>query len=470
MPTDPNYTPLEKIAAARAIVRKTWPYIMDTIYGMTPRASKSTIAGTIQISKGLVLSFDENYINSLPKEVVAARLAHEASHILRGFFDRVLRVDDVRLYNIAADLPINSDLKNSGSWQLGDDGLYPSTFGFPEGKTTEEYYEMLKQKQQNGDPKLKALLAGGKKCGAGGCACSDEESDEIDSQKDEEGRPLGRSAAERKNIIRQTVQAMKQHIEQKGRGSMPSSFADLVDIEHKHSRIPWRDRLSHVIRELSDPIISGGDDFSMRHPSKRSYSRKLIRPGLIDQTLDPLFIVDTSGSMSAQQMMAGIDESIAVLQQMGIEEGWLCMVDAAVAMQPTRINFNELQGAIKFYGRGGTDFGPGLRAAVNMHPRPDLVFYWTDGDGYAPRTPCPIPVIWGITPHSHYTRRPAPWGTVVTITEDESHPDDDDDKFAAPHPPPAGYPGYEEGVADEEPDPDEYEKKEDDDSYLEDDD
>lgn len=460
MPTDPHFTPLEKIAVARAIVRKTWPYIMDTIYGMVPRASKNTIAGTIQISKGMVLSFDEDYINSLSKEVVASRLAHEASHILRGFFERVVLVDDVRLYNIAADLPINSDLKKSGVWQMGDDGLYPSTFGFPDGKSTEEYYEMLKQKKQANDPTLKAILGGKGKVGCGGCACSDEDGEQLDEEKDENGNRIGRSAAERKNIVRQTVQAMKQHIEQKGRGNMPSAFAELVEMEHKHSRIPWRDRLAHIIRDLSGPIISGGDDFSMRHPSKRSYSRKLIRPGLIDQTLDPLFIVDTSGSMSPTQMMAGIDESIAVLQQMGIEEGWLCMVDAAVAMKPTRINFNDLQGAIKFQGRGGTDFGPGLRAAVNMHPRPDLVFYWTDGDGYAPRTPCPIPTIWGVIPHSHYTRRPAPWGAVVTITDDESHPDDDDNQLASPNQPPHGYPGYEEGEVDQEPDLEEYSSKE----------
>jgi hypothetical protein len=168
--------------------------------------------------------------------------------------------------------------------------------------------------------------------------------------------------------------------------------------------------------------------------------------------------------------MAGIDESIAVLQQMGIEEGWLSMVDAAVAMKPKRINFTDLMGEIKFLGRGGTDFGPGLRSAVSMHPRPDLIFYFTDGDGYAPRTPCPIPVVWGVIPYSHYTRRPARWGTVVTITDNESHPDDDEQSFKAPINPPVGYPGYEEGETDEEPDPDEYEKREDDYSNMNEDD
>jgi hypothetical protein len=84
-----------------------------------------------------------------------------------------------------------------------------------------------------------------------------------------------------------------------------------------------------------------------------------------------------------------------------------------------------------------------------MHPRPDLIFYWTDGDGYAPRTPCPIPTIWGIVPDTHYTRRPAPWGAVVTITDDEKHAADDEENYLPPHEPPQGYKGYDDEV--EEP-------------------
>jgi predicted metal-dependent peptidase len=464
-----DLTPGEKFASARAIVRKHWPYIMDTVYAITPRPSANTLFKTMQLSPGLVLSYDVAYVNGLSKEELASALVHEVSHFLRDFFGRIAKVDNPQLYGIAADLPINHDLKKSGIWTMRSDWLYPSTFGFPDGKATEEYYEMLKQNQN--DPKVKSILAGLKKeIGCGTCGIPGSAGMEVDQEKGEDGQPIGRTPGERKSIVRQTVQAMKQEMETKGRGSLPSFFSELVDLEHKPSRIPWRDRLAYVIRYLSGPIISGGDDFSLRHPSKRSFTRRLLRPGLIDQTLDPLFIVDTSGSMSQKQMMAGISESLAVLQQMGIEEGWLCMVDAAVAMKPKRINFSDLVGEIKFLGRGGTDFGPGLRAAVNMYPRPDLIFYWTDGDGYAPRSPCPIPTVWGVVPHSHFTRRPAKWGTVVTITDDESHPEDDESSFQSPFLPPAGYPGYEEGTVDEEPDSEEYEKDENDFTNLDDDD
>ena len=166
--------------------------------------------------------------------------------------------------------------------------------------------------------------------------------------------------------------------------------------------------------------------------------RKIIRPGLVDAQLVPLFILDTSGSMDEKMMWTGINETVQVLQQMGIDEGYLCMADAEVAMEPKMVRLSELKVPMVFHGRGGTDFRPALLAAENMFPRPDLIFYWTDGDGWASPEPCSIPTIWGVIPHRYYgnrVRRPASWGEVVVITENPEVPDDEDD-FLDPHTPP----------------------------------
>lgn len=445
-------TPEEKLAAARALVRKKWPYIMSTIYGMIPR--RYSDFPTMFITKGMILAYNPEYVNTLDRDELAAALVHESFHVLRGYFDRVLLIDEDsrKLYGMAADLPINDDLKNAG-WKTRPEWLYPETFGFSKGKSSEEYYDMLRR---NPPPQVKKLLLHGSGIGAGSCGSPSETIEKLlDGEKDEKGNALGRSPLDKKSMIRQTIQDMAQHIAQKGRGSVPSWMQELVNLEHRPSRIPWRDRLQHVMREMSGPIISGGDDYSLKHPSKRSFSRRIHRPGLVDSILTPLFIVDTSGSMSQKQMMSGIDESIAILTQLGIDEAYLCMVDAAVASPPKRISLADLVGEIEFKGRGGTDFGPGFRAAMKMYPRPDMIFYWTDGDGYAPRTPCPIPTVWGVVPHSHYTRRPARWGEVVTITDNENHPDDDDENFQKPLLPPSGYPGYDDEVEEVEEDQDE---------------
>ena len=457
--------PEERLATARAIVRKKWPYVMSTIYGFIPQPMSQAIEEmmiargqrpTLMTTKGMVLAYSKSYVMELDVEELASGLVHEAQHILRGFFERVPLIPDehIPIYGIAADMPINQDLKDAG-WKMRDEWVYPDKYGFPPGKTSEEYYELLLKKKppKNKNPGM---------C-SGSCNAPVEIEVILDSEKDDQGNVIGRSLAERKRIVRRTFEETKQHIETKGRGSVPGWMQQLVDIEYRPSRIPWPDRLQSVIREMTGPIISGGDDYSLKHPSKRSYSRGIARPGLTDQTIVPLFIVDTSGSMSVKQMMAGIHETIAVLTQFGIDEGFLCQVDASVAEEPRRVNLSDLSGSIEFKGRGGTDFGPGFRAAIKMHPRPDLIFYWTDGDGYAPKTPCPIPTVWGVVPHSHHTRRPAPWGTVVTITENEAHPDDDEDNFQKPLAPPAGYYDWddEEEQKDIDTDMSEYESDDD---------
>lgn len=438
-------SPEEKLAMARAIVKKKWPYVMASIYGlipfpMTEEQSQRMIAmgsrPTMFVTQGMVLVYNRDYVSEISLQVLATALVHESQHVLRSFFKRVEFVQYKHLFSLASDLPINSDLKEAG-WEMGEGWAFPEKYGFPKGKSSEEYYDMLLSKQKD------RPSPGGLGCGDCG-APSPEMELEIDGLRDENGNPLGRSLPEKKSIVRQTLQDVKDHAVTKGRGSTPGWMQELVSMELKTSRIPWQDRLSSVIRDMSGPIISGGDDYSLRHPSKRSYSRKIIRPGLIDRQLTPLFILDTSGSMSIKQLTAGVAESIAVLNQFGIDEAFFCQVDAAVVEEPRRINLSDLLGEIAFKGRGGTDFSPGFRAAVKMNPRPDIIFYWTDGDGWAPRTPCPIPTVWGVVPHSHRTRRPAPWGTVVTITDNDEHPDDDEDNLQLSLSPPAGYHGWDD--------------------------
>lgn len=416
-----------KVSRARGMVYKKWPYLMETIYGLIFRPSKEI--PTFAVTPGMVVLYNEDYLDTISEPETATAIVHECQHVLRNTCARAVG-KDFEVFCMAADLPINSDLKKTG-WACRSEWLYPETFGFKEGLTTEQYYELLKQEIKK-NPSLggnEGKGKGGKKqpgIGSGGCHCPKELAGKTDSQKTEAGETLGRSALEQKRIIKQTMEAAKSHQEQHGRGSLPGFMQELVDAAFQPSRIPWRQRLQYVIRDLCGPIIAGGDDFSIRHPSKRSHVRRLLRPGLVDHTMTPLFVIDTSGSMSKDQMVAGVQESVAVLLEFGIDEAFICHVDHAVAMEPKRVNITDLVGEIVFHGRGGTDFRPGLMAGMQMHPRPDLIFYFTDGDGYAPKTPCPIPVIWGIVPNSRRGVRPASWGTIVTITDDPTYPEDDD--------------------------------------------
>jgi predicted metal-dependent peptidase len=85
-------------------------------------------------------------------------------------------------------------------------------------------------------------------------------------------------------------------------------------------------------------------------------------------------IIDTSGSMSDLQTGVAVAELSSLIQRLGIPVHVLS-VDAAIhhAVQA----FGRVDK--KLYGGGGTDMALGIREAVKMRPRPNLIVVFTDG-------------------------------------------------------------------------------------------
>ena len=72
-----------------------------------------------------------------------------------------------------------------------------------------------------------------------------------------------------------------------------------------------------------------------------------------------------------------------------------------------------LRDAIKrVAGHGSTDLRPVFEPQFLAHVRPDVVVYFTDGEGPAPDHPPRVPVVWCLTPDG---RRPAPWGVTARL-------------------------------------------------------
>ena len=200
---------------------------------------------------------------------------------------------------------------------------------------------------------------------------------------------------------------------------MPSAFLDKVPREEEQAHVNWRQKLKHITMKVTGRMESGGLDFSMAMPSKSSYARGIPRPGMVQMQPEVAFIIDTSGSMGTRQIMDGIREIIGVMKSAGIDEAWFLEADAGVAAKPKRIRMRSLMRDLDIHGRGGTDFDPGLRACMKLKPRPDIVFYITDGDGYVTFKPS-IPVVWVVV-KSYYNKRPAKWGYTVPNVADWNH-------------------------------------------------
>lgn len=135
---------LEKLAKARAYIRSRLPYLMTTIYGFVP----VWVDGikTLGLSEGMVLSIDPEWFAELEDKKAAAAVVHEAFHEVNNHLPRMMALPDKDAANIAGDLWINPMMRAAG-WELPH-GVFPEMYGFKEGLTLEEYYQLLKKREQ----------------------------------------------------------------------------------------------------------------------------------------------------------------------------------------------------------------------------------------------------------------------------------------------------------------------------------
>jgi predicted metal-dependent peptidase len=132
-----------------------------------------------------------------------------------------------------------------------------------------------------------------------------------------------------------------------------------------------------------------------------------ILPGRRRQATRPriMAVIDTSGSMS-DALLEQVDAELARLGR----RSEVLVVECDAAIHGVYRHRKGVLGS--FRGRGGTDFRPPLEAEFLRRHRPNLIIYFTDGYGPAPRAAPRIPVIWCLTPRG---QSPAPWGRVISM-------------------------------------------------------
>lgn len=387
------------LAAGRLIIQAKTPFLLSSVYGLVPVATEET--ETSFLTPGLVFGYNPKFLATCTDEEAAFVMLHEVFHDRLRFFD-ILKVVGEQLTGIAnkaQDIVINGVLKEMGypvfSW-----AHLAEKHKFPEKLTTYEYIELLQK--------------GGKKgCDHGQqCSAPKELEKELDAK-------FGRAEIEVRAIERATANAIKSHVARQ-RGSGAGLLEEWAKIAFDEPvRLNWRQIMDYMTMQLHGQISVGGDDYSLRRPSKRSFVRGIIRPGNIEQEVIPMFIFDTSASMNLEMLKIALAHTVGVLTQCGIQECYFMEVDYQVATPPTLVNLSYfLREDFAFKGRGGTSFLPAFDALNKMTDKPDIVWYWTDGDGQAPENPpFGVEVIWGLIPE-RWSRRPATWGHLVVISED----------------------------------------------------
>jgi predicted metal-dependent peptidase len=183
-----------------------------------------------------------------------------------------------------------------------------------------------------------------------------------------------------------------------GIGRMPG--AGRYELQGRgRNHLDWRRQL----RQYTGQALEERPVFN--RPPRRFPDLVGILPGRRRRPARPrvMAVIDTSGSMTGE-LLEQVDSELARLAR----QSTVLVVECDAAIH----RVYPYRKPESFQGRGGTDFRPALEPAFRRRHRPDLIIFFTDGLGPAPRTAPRTPVIWCLTPGG---RRPATWGRVIRM-------------------------------------------------------
>lgn len=392
-------TPL--LQAARLWVGHHRPYYAAALYRCPIVASEGV--NTFAVDKNWRIYVNPSYANTLSVTRFAAALIHEINHLIRDHWNRadqcgVQSAEEHHRWNLAGDCEANDDLKADGLDMDVQNWAYPWTFGLKADLPAEIYYRQLEASAQG--------TFTGCGSGSGGVPVAGE----LPADDPDHPAVTEREAQMVRADVAEAV--LEAH---RGRNNVPG---DLVAWAHAvlNPKVDWRRVLAGLVREAVATVSDDGD-FTYRRFGRRSSALPHIRvPGLQRHVPQVAVILDTSGSMSPDDLERAVSEVQGILRSSSVAEDAVALlaVDAAV-QEVQRVRHI---GEVRLRGRGGTDMTVGIEAALRMTPRPDIIVVLTDGWTPWPAAPLRVPVIVGLigaSLGSMNAPRPPAWMRSVAI-------------------------------------------------------
>ena len=327
-------------------------------------------AGVSKNGMGVQLAINPEFFDGLSEKQQIGLLKHEILHVSFGHLILRDKFEDMRLFNVAADIEINQYIDSD---YLPEGGLTLDTFPelkLPERAGTKVYYDILQQAQQDGTcPTLDNLMQ--QMDGASPyCHPTWDEFDEL-------------SEADKKLVQKQIEHQLKETADQtvKRSGTIPGELAELIRRLHEVEppAFPWKQYLRRFV---------GNSSIIYTKKLRRKYNKRYSgNPGLKIKYKNHICVgVDTSGSVSNDELKEFMNE-LTHMHKTGHK--------ITVVQCDTQINSIEEFNSKKDWeikGRGGTDFQPVINH-YNEKGYYTALIYLTDGEAYTPED-CPKNALW----------------------------------------------------------------------------
>jgi len=381
--------------------------------------------------------FNYGFWNSLDMRGKAFLLAHEIMHPLLGH--NVRRQNrDRKIWNVAADILINHMLVDHFGGphnlrRLIDQGMYWDPQQCQalkvdlDAMTAEMVYEMLVKECEKGKGGKEGKGQG--KAGAPGPGGGSR--DGQDDEKEGGGQGAGQQDGIGNDILEggdpvpqggQSLKGRTEEVPNKENGGWNEAAAQAATRAKLQGRLPahmervvgkllkpqvrWEQALAYCMRSKYCTKVKGRSTFVP--PSRRHLWQDILLPSRrAGKVPSVAFSIDTSGSMSDEEILKGLSEFDGVRKLYGLAT-YLIECDAEVSGTRWVGPYEDIP---EVTGGGGTSFVPVMRHISEMeHDRPDVLVYFTDGFGEFGNAPPDFEVIWVIN-----SQVVAPYGTTIHV-------------------------------------------------------
>ena len=348
---------------------------------------------------GKRIYFSPCFLDGLSDDELDFVLMHEILHIVLLHILRGSELDNDR-FNTACDIVVNSNimLERGRSRPIVLKNFGVAMHLAPDGKeghlhTAEEVYAMLPPGKAQGTPHSNVSV--------------------FSDDHTRWGTLMEEDAVSRDVWLKRVMdaaEAVKAWENSKGRGRLPAFAERMIDMLKK-PQIDWRTILNNFVQEEIN-------DYSFFPPDRRFDESPFYLPEFSEKdesVRDILFMIDTSASMSDEEVTAAFSEVYGAVGQYGGRlMGKLGFFDAAIIEPVPFESAGELK-RIKAVGGGGTDFQIIFEyVAQHMDDEPPVsIIIMTDGFAPFPeeRLANGIPVLWLLCNDEVQP----PWGKVARI-------------------------------------------------------
>ena len=175
-------------------------------------------------------------------------------------------------------------------------------------------------------------------------------------------------------------------------------------------RVKWGTVLRQFLR------LYRGGSYSWAHPNRRFISHGLYLPGRYGlKGFSGIVALDTSPSTKSV-LSRFVSELVALIKAFGKYD--LMIIECAASIsQVWRVSSDEPNFDMeqhKFRGGDGTCFTPVFEYIHDHHLTPNVLIYFTDGEGPTPEIKPQYPVIWMLTKNG---KVPVSWGHAINYEE-----------------------------------------------------